>query len=999
MAANMPTKYGSGSDRPPSFVNASNQRYCYYLGHTNPQVQCRCNPCRCTATTLPQYEGVMLQIPGPGCGCSSNNINYIIKFSGLDAYTAKSFRQAFDDAIQKERHHYLRSVVLGLEADVLRGLIKVELNQVAPEESTDKVLELLLGIRKKIINIQAPVELNNERSTSISIQLAKDVKPIVAVTTAPQSIATYQVGGMTCASCVANIEDGLSDIKGINSISVNLVTEKAIVKFIPSATLTIESIRETIENMGYDASITGNEPIDIGSQIETLDLTVGGMTCASCVATIERGLREVKGVDWVSVNLITETATIKYHPNDIGVRILCEAVEDMGFEVKVKITGTLETDALKRSKQKEIYAWKVRFGVGLLLTIPITLIAMVFPMIPSLAHVLDIQLYRSFTLELLLLFLLTTPVQFGVGWKFHTGAYHALKRGTANMDVLVVLGTLSAYIYSLVACGIALSREGGAVMSFFDASAMIITFITLGKMLESLTKAKTSEALTKLMEMQPTTAVLLAMDHKGQVIGEKIIGIELVQVGDILKVVPGDKVPTDGVVTYGLSSVNESMLTGESMPVNKKVDDPLIGGSINGQGLLYFRATRVGGSTALAQITQLVESAQSSKAPIQAVADRIASKFVPAVIIVALVTFISWLVAGYFLLSPQSIPMGFTPFLLALNFLISVLVIACPCALGLATPTAVMVGTGLGARHGVLIKGGGPLEKAYKVDAVMFDKTGTLTSGRPTVIAFKPEGNYTKQQALKWLASAEAGSEHPLGKAICEYALHELGHVPSAAGDFEAISGRGLKCVMSGNVGIVVGNRAWMQENNIPVSSDVDQEMSNYEQQGATVILCGHTGTKGRLVAMAAIADALRPESISAIAALRKRGVEPWMVTGDNRRTAAAIARKLGITRVFAEVLPGEKAEKVQELQKEGFVVAMVGDGVNDSPALAQADIGIAIGAGTDVAIEAADFVLIRSDIRDVVTAFDISKVTFQRIKINFAWAYGYNTLAIPFAA
>eukprot|EP00123_Amoebidium_parasiticum_P017274 comp23779_c2_seq2/m.41241 comp23779_c2_seq2/g.41241 ORF comp23779_c2_seq2/g.41241 comp23779_c2_seq2/m.41241 type:complete len:711 (-) comp23779_c2_seq2:182-2314(-) len=621
---------------------------------------------------------------------------------------------------------------------------------------------------------------------------------------------------------------------------------------------------------------------------------------------------------------------------------------------------------------------------------------MVSPLIPSVHAALTKRIYRSFTLNMLLLFILTTPVQFGVGWTFHRGAYHAIKRKFANMDVLVVLGTLAAYLYSVIISLVAIARDHVDTMTFFDASAMIITFIVLGRLLEAITKAKTSEALTKLMGMQPTTAVLLEKGKDGQMT-ERVIGIELVQIGDILKVVPGDKIPSDGVVVFGQSTADESMVTGESMPVHKNVGDDVIGGSINGQGVLHVRTTRVGGATVLSQITRLVEDAQSNKAPIQAVADRIASKFVPAVIVIATITFAVWLCVAHFVLGPDDIPMGFTPFLLAFNFLITVLVIACPCALGLATPTAVMVGTGLGARHGVLIKGGGPLELASKVTAVVFDKTGTLTTGKPSVVGFTPFGQYSDIQALDWLASAESGSEHPLGKAICEFAGEKFDKTPLSARDFEAVAGRGLKCVVGENVRLVVGNRAWMAENGVEVGPAAEAIMVRHEEQGATAMLCGIV--QSDLVCAIAVADAVRPESRVVVAQLKKRGIEPWMVTGDNRRTAAAIAMQVGITTVFAEVLPSQKAEKVRELQEEGKVVAMVGDGVNDSPALAQADIGIAIGAGTDVAIEAADFVLIRSDLRDVVTAFDISRVTFQRIKINFLWAYGYNTVAIPFAA
>eukprot|EP00123_Amoebidium_parasiticum_P010202 comp19952_c0_seq1/m.24292 comp19952_c0_seq1/g.24292 ORF comp19952_c0_seq1/g.24292 comp19952_c0_seq1/m.24292 type:complete len:1066 (-) comp19952_c0_seq1:692-3889(-) len=987
-----------------SFVNASNQRYCYYMEHSDPSRRCRCDPCNCHATPINDAPGVVMEGTCSGkCGCSTNNYGYVLQLKGLDSPAqAKLLREIIDSRLNGPSGQALKNVFAGLEVDVPRSLCKVEMRKLGAGEVKAGLVQVLAAVAAAGMEVDTDTSKRIPSPSTTPVQ-ATPLQPkkgatVVDVGKGTETTAMYMVGGMTCASCVGNVERGVKAITGVNDVTVNLMTEKAVVRYDP-AIVNSDAIREVIEDMGYDcAEDLSTQPIGQGD-LETVELLVTGMTCASCVASLEKLIGGLEGVEEVAVNLMTETARIRYHPSKIGIRDLCEAIDDAGYGVSIKANNGGQSDELKKSKEREIRAWKMRLVWGLILTVPVTLIAMVFPHIPSVAPFFTQKLYHSFSLDMLLLFILATPAQFWVGWPFHTGAYHALKRRSANMDVLVVLGTLSAYVYSVVTCFVALFSDGVDTMTFFDASAMIVTFIVLGKMLESLTKAKTSEALTKLMQMQATTAVLLEMDQSGQVKSEKTIPIEMVQVGDILKVVPGEKVPTDGVVVTGLSSVDESMVTGESMPVGKKTGDNLIGGSINGQGMLHMKATRVGGATALAQITKLVESAQTSKAPIQAVADKIASKFVPAVIVVALVTFAVWLVVGYLVLDPKDIPMGFTAFLLSFNFLISVLVIACPCALGLATPTAVMVGTGLGARYGVLIKGGGPLEMAYKVNSIMFDKTGTLTTGKPSVIAFTPFGSYTPKTALEWLGSAELGSEHPLGKAILEYATQQLGSLPPPADDFEAVAGRGLKCTVQGCVSLVVGNRSWMADNGINVTNEADDLMARYEDQGATAMLCGQVAPNKGLVAMVAVADTLRPESRVVVDALRARGVETWMVTGDNRRTAAAIAAQVGIRRVFAEVLPAEKASKVKELQADGRVVAMVGDGVNDSPALAQADVGIAVGAGTDVAIEAADFVLMRSDMRDVVTAFDVSRVVFRRIKINFAWAYGYNTLAIPFAA
>ena len=546
------------------------------------------------------------------------------------------------------------------------------------------------------------------------------------------------------------------------------------------------------------------------------------------------------------------------------------------------------------------------------------------------------------------------------------------------------------------------------------------TFVVGGKYMEVVAKGKTSEALSKLMDLQATHAILLRIDAaSGEVVGEEEIGIELVQQGDVLKVVPGAKVPVDGAVVFGHSSTDESMVTGESMPVNKEVGSTVIGGTINQHGVLHVRADRVGADSALAQITRLVEDAQSNKAPIQAIADKISAYFVPVVVLIAVLSFVVWISLAYTVVPDDWIPDGQGRFLFALIFFMTVLVIACPCALGLATPTAVMVGTGLGAMHGVLIKGGAALEKAYKVNAIIFDKTGTLTYGKPVVtdvMAFGGDGAWTDARFLTYLGSAEASSEHPLGRCIYEHVQRLAGDEGSAvavlpAAEFEAVPGRGLQCVVEGHR-VFVGNRKGMAASGAaPVSAATNEQLEALENEGKTVMMMSVDGV---VVGSIAVADTIKPESRQVVRMLEEMGTEVWMVTGDNRRTAQAIAKQAGIKNVFAEVMPADKAEKVKELQAkprhadtkprkdgsvQGKVVAMVGDGVNDSPALAQADVGIAIGAGTDIAMEAADVVLMKSDLLDVLTSMDISRRTFRRIKLNFVFAFGYNILGIPIAA
>lgn len=810
--------------------------------------------------------------------------------------------------------------------------------------------------------------------------------------------AVFGVGGMTCAACVATIESYLGCQPGVISVSVGLLQERAEVRFNPSLT-TEKDIETHIEDVGFTAKHL------LEAENNTLRVSISGMTCSSCVAMIENNLKSNPNVVSISVNLALETGQIVYDPDKTGPRDIIALIEELGFTAKI---ADEKNEGLQQDKQKaELARIRKHFYWSVMLTIPVAIFGMILPFIDAAKPLYMAEFFPGLSIPNFLMWSLTTPVQFIIGKRFYTNAYKALKHGAANMDVLVALGTSCAYFYSCFIILVSITRaastgHGEMIMPFFDTSAMLICFILLGKYLETVAKGKTSEAIRKLMSLQATKAMLIV---DGQ---EKEIDIDLVQRGDVLKVFPGDKFPTDGEVISGRSTADESIITGESMAVPKKTGDKIIGGTINLNGTVNMRATRVGSETGLAQIIRLVERAQADKAPIQNYADRVSAHFVPTVVLISLATFLVWLV-----LCAVGVADGMmerdhevSQVRFALKFTISVIVIACPCALGLATPTAVMVGTGIGAVNGILIKGGGHLETAHKITTVIFDKTGTLTSGKPVVTEFSTFSKFPdKNRVLQLVASAEASSEHPLASAVVNFATIsqnvKILHQPQ---EFTAIVGQGVKALVDGE-DILIGSRAWMEENQIPLSniSDseekvkvVDETLKQLEEEGKTVILFAI----GRdLAGYMAIADQIKPEALVTIKALKKMGIVSWMVTGDNRRTAHAIAKQVGIEHVFAEVLPAHKSQKVQDLKSGGHVVAMVGDGINDSPALAVSDVGIAIGAGTDVAMEAANIVLVRSDLRDVITAIDLSRKTFNRIRLNYLWATIYNLLGIPLAA
>jgi P-type Cu+ transporter len=757
------------------------------------------------------------------------------------------------------------------------------------------------------------------------------------------------VVGMTCASCVRRVERTLSEKEGVAEASVNFAAEKASVTYDPTTT-NPDDLIGAIRDAGY------------GADVRETTFSVTGMTCASCVGRVERALEKVPGVLEASVNLANERATVEYLAGEVEPKDLEMAIEGAGYGV------VREDSSVEDSHEREYRTLKADFLLAATLTAIILL--------GSLPHMLGLMLpFPTGWLNLALL-LLATPVQFWAGWRFYRGTWGALKHGQANMNTLVVMGTSAAYLYSVVATLAPQLFAAGRADVYFDTSSLIITLILLGRLLEARAKGRTNEAIKKLAGLQAKTARVL----RG---GEELdVPLENVRVGDVVVVRPGEKVPVDGRVVSGGSAVDESMITGESIPVTKREGDEVIGATINTSGSFRFEATKVGEDTTLHQIMRMVEEAQGSKAPIQRLADRISAVFVPAVIGVAVVTFAVWLMFG-----PEP------ALTFALLNTVAVLIIACPCAMGLATPTSIMVGTGKGAESGILIRGGEALEGAHKLDTVVLDKTGTLTRGTPELTDVVVLDGMHEEELLRLLASAERGSEHPLGESIVRTARHRglsLGELEA----FEAVSGGGIRARVEGRE-VLVGSRRFLSESGISEDglASRDEELA---REGKAPIF---VAVDGELAGFVAVADVVRDESREAVDRLHTLGLEVAMLTGDNCRTAEAIARELGVDRVVAEVRPEDKVAEVKRLQAEGKRLGMVGDGINDAPALAQADVGIAIGTGTDVAMEASDLTLISGDVRGVARAIMLSKATVRNIKQNLFWAFAYNVALIPVAA
>uniref|UniRef100_UPI00358FDC4C copper-transporting ATPase 2 isoform X2 n=1 Tax=Myxine glutinosa TaxID=7769 RepID=UPI00358FDC4C len=854
-----------------------------------------------------------------------------------------------------------------------------------------------------------------------------------------------RVNGMTCASCVSNIERNLIKEEGVHSVLVSLMSGKAEVRFFPSVTSS-ERVAEAITDLGFP-SLVLQETASSGH----LELLVLGMTCASCVHHIESELMKRDGVTAAAVALATNKAHVEFDAEIIGPRDIIKVIDDLGFRasyVKKNCTAAHldHSDAIKR--------WRKSFFISLVCMLPVMGL-MIYSMVYR--DRLPTDIIPGLSVMNLTLFLLCTPLQIFGGRYFYIQAYRALKHGTSNMDVLIVLATSTAYLYSVIILVVAMvERAKHSPVTFFDTPPMLFTFVSLGRWLEHIAKGKTSEALSKLMSLQAMEATIVTLGPENTIQTEVQMDVDLVHRGDIVRVFPGGKFPVDGRVLVGISMADESLITGEWMPVRKGPGSLVIAGAMNQHGALLYEATHVGADTTLAQIVRLVEEAQISKAPIQQFADKLSGYFVPFIVFLALITLSTWMLVGYldFSIVQKYFPKAFDgddsrlEALLRLSFqtAITVLCIACPCSLGLATPTAVMVGTGVGAQLGVLIKGGEPLEMTQKVKTIVFDKTGTITEGSPRITDLKQlsgETHIPRELFLAAVGTAESASEHPLGVAVVKYCREELGtERVGSCSDFHYVPGCGIRCLVSnleaalssasnteearnarnlaqnskqprsspeiigdpqGEVmkrstqhTVFIGNREWMKRNGLIIPQDVNDELKRDEYAAKTAVF---VSIDGELRGVLTIADAVKPEASLAVFTLQQKGLDVVLMTGDNRVTAHAIATEVGIRKVFAEVLPSHKVAKIEQLQKSGGRVAMVGDGVNDSPALARADVGISMGAGTDVAIEAAGVVLIRNDLMDVVTAIDLSKQTVRRIRINFVFALLYNLIGIPIAA
>ena len=770
---------------------------------------------------------------------------------------------------------------------------------------------------------------------------------------------TISISGMHCASCASLIERSLKKTRGVVNASVNYATEKASVEFDENE-VNEDALKQAVVKAGYKVLEFKNE-----NNIGEARLKVIGMDNPHCVGTVGDALNLVKGI--ISKELsVNENAIIKFDPKLTNLEKIKKAIRQSGYEPVEQTASSVDRE--KEARQKEIKRLKQEVIIGFIISVPIFVLS--FPewfkmMVP----------FHNFVL-----LALATPVQFILGYRFYVGTWVAMRNKTANMDTLIAVGTSAAYIYSALATFFPAYLDAKL---YFDTSSVIITFILLGKYFEALTKGKASEAIRKLIGLQAKTAIVI---RKGK---ELEIPMEELQIGDVFIAKPGQKIATDGIVVFGDSHVDESMITGESMPVSKKEKDKVIGATINKNGLLKVKATKVGSDTMLAQIIKLVEDAQGSKAPIQRLADKVSSIFVPVVILIAVSSFLFW----YFI-APSFMAID-APFLFSFTIFVAVLIIACPCALGLATPTAIMVGTGKGAENGILIKNAEALETAHKLTTIVFDKTGTLTKGKPEVTDIVVlNQKYAENDVLKFAAIAEKGSQHPLADAIVNCAKNKKIAI-NEPDKFEAIHGKGA-VVKYKDYGILIGNDKLFQQHKIKISHEVESKISRLEEQGKTTVILG---VNKSIIGLIAIADALKENSKEAVEELHKLGKEVAMITGDNERTAKAIAAQVGIDKVIAEVLPQDKEREIKKLQKDGKVVAMVGDGINDAPALAASDVGIAIGAGTDIAIETGSIILIKNDLRDAVTAIKLSSYTIKKIKQNLFWAFFYNAAGIPIAA
>ncbi|MCR6781763.1 heavy metal translocating P-type ATPase [Bacillus thuringiensis] len=766
--------------------------------------------------------------------------------------------------------------------------------------------------------------------------------------------ANLQISGMTCAACANRIEKGLKRVEGVHEANVNFALEKTKIMYDPTKT-NPQQFKEKVESLGY------------GIVSDKAEFTVSGMTCAACANRVEKRLNKLDGVNKATVNFALESATVDFNPDEVNVNEMKSAITKLGYKLEVKPD---DQDASTDHRLQEIERQKKKFIISFILSFPLLWAMVSHFSFTSFIYLPDMLMNPWVQLAL------ATPVQFIIGGQFYVGAYKALRNKSANMDVLVALGTSAAYFYSVYLSIQSIGSSEHMTDLYFETSAVLITLIILGKLFEAKAKGRSSEAIKKLMGLQAKTATVVRDGTEIKILIEEVVA------GDIVYVKPGEKIPVDGEIVEGKSAIDESMLTGESIPVDKSIGDVVIGSTMNKNGFLKVKATKVGRDTALAQIIKVVEEAQGSKAPIQRVADQISGIFVPVVVVIAIITFAVWMI----FVTPGD-------FGGALEKMIAVLVIACPCALGLATPTSIMAGSGRSAEYGILFKGGEHLEATHWLDTVILDKTGTVTNGKPVLTDVIVADGFNENELLRLVGAAERNSEHPLAEAIVEGIKEKKIDIPSSE-MFEAIPGFGIESVVEGKQ-LLIGTRRLMKKFNIDIE-EVSKSMEALEREGKTAMLIAIDKEYAGIVA---VADTVKDTSKAAITRLKKMGLDVVMITGDNTQTAQAIAKQVGIDHVIAEVLPEGKAEEVKKLQGNGKKVAMVGDGINDAPALATANIGMSIGTGTDVAMEAADITLIRGDLNSIADAIFMSKMTIRNIKQNLFWALAYNALGIPIAA
>ncbi|KAF8865435.1 putative copper-transporting ATPase 2 [Acephala macrosclerotiorum] len=866
---------------------------------------------------------------------------------------------------------------------------------------------------------------------------------------------TVAIEGMTCGACTSAVEEGFKGIDGLVQFNISLLAERAVIIHDPSK-LSSEKIAEIIEDRGFGAKIVSTQ---LGSASEPSNAAqaqfkIFGVHDAAAATDLETKLKSMPGVNSATISLATNRLNVSHQPNIAGLRALVELIEAQGYNALVADNDDNNAQLESLAKTKEITEWRRAFKTSLCFAIPVFLISMIIPMLLPWLDFGSLIIIQGLYLGDIICLVLTVPVQFGIGKRFYISAYKSMKHGSPTMDVLVVLGTSAAFFFSIAAMAVSILMPPHTRPStIFDTSSMLITFITLGRFLENRAKGQTSKALSRLMSLAPSMATIYAdpiaaekaaegwelaigsgnepkseSGQEGNAAEEKVIPTELIQVGDIVILRPGDKIPADGTVTRGETYVDESMVTGEAMPVQKRKGSLLIGGTVNGTGRVDFRVTRAGRDTQLSQIVKLVQDAQTTRAPIQRLADTIAGYFVPTILLLGFITFATWMILSHVLTNPPKIFMDAASggkFMVCVKLCISVIVFACPCALGLATPTAVMVGTGVGAENGILVKGGAALETATKITQVVLDKTGTLTLGKMSVASSKLVSTWDNSEwrrKLWWtiLGLAEMGSEHPIGKAILASAKEELGlgiegTIDGSVGDFKAVVGKGIDALVEpatsaerARYRILIGSVRFLKDQNVAVPQEAIDASEEANMKAAGSSKAASAGTTNIFIAIdgafaghLCLADTVKDSARAAIAALHRMGIKTAIVTGDQRSTAVAVARIVGIPseNVHAGVTPDQKQEIIRSLQAQGECVAMVGDGINDSPALATADVGIAMSSGTDVAMEAADVVLMRpNDLMDIPASIQLARSIFNRIKLNLSWACGYNIIGLPFA-